>query len=200
MTDISFVRCTSTELQDVLDDVDIEYVDSMSSEDLYPFGRQMPSETFQFQNTEYSSSNPTTVVDEIMTDHPNQPEMASAPSNFLSFVPEQNIMDDISATFHRGGVLGSGASCRVLRARHLDMRKDFALKEMSRSVSSNLRKFKQEVEVLNLLQHPNIVDIEDCYMDQNSYYVATEYCSGYDMECDIECDMEYDMLCDIYTV
>jgi len=87
-------------------------------------------------------------------------------------------MDDISSIFHRRGVLGSGASCRVLRARHLEMRKDFALKEMSRSEASNLRKFKQEVEVLDLIQHPNIVQLEDCYIDEHSYYVATEYCSG----------------------
>ena len=173
ITDISYVRCTSAELRDVLDDVDLEYGDSMSSEDLHPFGREMPSETFHFENTQYMCS--TTLVDNVV-DIITPP----IPSDNLSFVPEHNKMDDISSIFHRRGVLGSGASCRVLRARHLEMRKDFALKEMSRSEASNLRKFKQEVEVLDLIQHPNIVQLEDCYIDEHSYYVATEYCSGYD--------------------
>jgi len=98
--------------------------------------------------------------------------------NTLSFVPETNKLDEIASIFREKGVLGSGASCRVLRAQHIETRKDVALKEMSKSEKANLKKFQREVEVLNLLQHPNIVSIESCYADKDNYYVATEYCSG----------------------
>jgi len=168
----SLVRCSSTELQFVLNDVECEYTDSLSTDELFPFGIELPS-------TRFCNDIHDAMDNEEATDIAPSPSAAATDSAApLSFVPEANKMDDIRSVFQRRGVLGSGASCRVLKAFHPEKGTDVALKEISRAEASNLKRFRQEVEVLGTLQHPNIVRMEDCFVDDENYYVATEYCSG----------------------
>ena len=165
----SYFRCSSADVQLVLDDVECEYADSVSTDDLHPFGQELPSESFKFELSEMTEPE-TAFIEGVIDEHEMHMNIA--------FVSDENTIPDIGSIFQRRGVLGSGASCRVLRAQHMAKRKDFALKEMSKAEVSNFKKFKQEVEVLTMLDHPNIITFEDCYADDNNLYIATEYCSG----------------------
>ena len=99
-------------------------------------------------------------------------------------IPPQNIVSNIETIFEYGKQLGHGASCRVLKAKHLKNGKFYAVKELKKSFKrqgineSNTESFKKEVELLRKLIHPNILHYYDCYMDDYCYYIATEYCSG----------------------
>merc|ERR1719174_1588594 len=49
---------------------------------------------------------------------------------------------------------------------------------MSKADESNRDSFIKERRLLRKLVHPNILRLRDCYMDNQCYYIATEYCSG----------------------
>ena len=54
----------------------------------------------------------------------------------------------------------------------------FALKQMCKNDKDCIIKFTREANILNLLNHPNIVSIITCYMDKENYYIATKFCYG----------------------
>jgi len=74
--------------------------------------------------------------------------------------------------------LGSGASCRVLKVRNLLNDKVYAVKQLAASNPVSMLLFTQEIELLQKLNHPNIVTYFDCFIDAKSYYIGTEFCSG----------------------
>jgi len=74
--------------------------------------------------------------------------------------------------------LGSGASCRVLKVRNLLNDKVYAVKELAAANPVSMLLFTQEIELLQKLNHPNIVTYFDCFIDAKSYYIGTEFCSG----------------------
>ena len=74
--------------------------------------------------------------------------------------------------------LGQGASCRVLKARHLENGKLYAVKELTKKHSINAELFRKEVQLLRKLMLPNILKYYNCYMDNNCYYIATAFCCG----------------------
>ena len=53
----------------------------------------------------------------------------------------------------------------------------FALKQMQK-LGENDTKFIREGNILRSLNHPNVVSIMTCYMDNLNYYIATKYCYG----------------------
>lgn len=75
--------------------------------------------------------------------------------------------------------LGSGASCRVLKVRNLLNGKVYAVKELAAANPVSMLLFTQEIELLQKLNHPNIVTYFDCFIDAKSYYIGTEFCSGF---------------------
>jgi len=93
-------------------------------------------------------------------------------------VPDKNVMLHIGARYKYVGILGSGASCRVLKVRDLVNKRLYAVKEMLRSKPLNGLLFAREVRLLKMWKHPNILRFFDCYVDKKCYYIATEYCSG----------------------
>eukprot|EP01084_Bolivina_argentea_P172567 298948_1 len=99
----------------------------------------------------------------------------------LSFVPKENIISnglDINSIFEYMKQLGSGASCRVLKAKHKQNNKLYAIKELIKEHEINAQLFSEEVKLLRKLMHPNILRYYNCYMDNQCYYIATEFCDG----------------------
>jgi serine/threonine protein kinase len=41
--------------------------------------------------------------------------------------------------------------------------------------------FINEIKILKTVDHPNIIQLFDCYYDSNYYYMIEEYCSGGDL-------------------
>jgi len=88
-------------------------------------------------------------------------------------------------------VLGSGASCRVIRATFVtkkgttQMKKRFkdkhtcAIKEMKRKDEFNPQSFVKEIAILHLLNgHPNLLVFENAYLDKKNYYIQTGLLKG----------------------
>ncbi len=112
--------------------------------------------------------------DIVLEDEIKEPEITKK----ISFVPKENVISDINMTFEYQKQLGSGASCRVLKAKHIENNKLYAIKELTKKHEINVQLFSEEVKLLRKLMHPNILRYYNCYMDNECYYIATEFCDG----------------------
>ena len=106
----------------------------------------------------------------------------------MGIIPPNNQFTSIATLFKYKKQLGKGATGRVLLVEHKQQHKLFALKEMRRSENENHALFHSEVSILKQLQHENIVELHDVYMDADNYYICLEYCSGGTMLEKIICD------------
>ena len=93
-------------------------------------------------------------------------------------VPRTNQVQDLDDLFEYVKQLGSGGSCRVISARHKRSKNYCVLKQLKKKVTYNSHAFVQEIKILKLLDHENIVRFEDAYVDSYNYYIATQYCKG----------------------
>ena len=94
-----------------------------------------------------------------------------------NIVKKENIVRDIKQYFEFVKTLGEGASCEVKECIFIPNKRNVALKRMTKS-KLNDKLFEREITILNELDHPNIIEFIDCFMDNNSYYIATELCTG----------------------
>lgn len=107
---------------------------------------------------------------------PKQEEKERDPD--FPFVPPDNIVQDVWALMKKEKVLGKGASCEVDYVIRKADGAEFAMKVMKKDDKWNPILFKQEVDLLTSLEHPNILAYRDCYMDRKNFYVCTELCKG----------------------
>ncbi|HEY2744381.1 MAG TPA: serine/threonine-protein kinase [Polyangia bacterium] len=82
-----------------------------------------------------------------------------------------------------------GGFATVYRAKHIAIGRVAALKVLHRelaSSSSMLQRFRQEAQAVNLIRHPNIVDIYEFgeLLDGRPYFVM-EWLEGFDLDCAI---------------
>jgi len=97
----------------------------------------------------------------------------------FDFVPgDQNLHPSVMPLFKKGKTLGQGASCKVVQMTRKSDGAEFAVKIMKRDDKWNPILFRQEYELLTQLKHPNILEWEDCYMDQKNFYICTTLCKG----------------------
>eukprot|EP01083_Nonionella_stella_P110334 322767_1 len=101
-------------------------------------------------------------------------------------IPKQNRVVKISSMYKYMKQLGTGASSRVLLVEHIQTNKKYAMKELLRNNINNHYLFLFEIKILNMLKgDEGIVQIHDVYMDEVSYYIVMEYCSGGDLLCKV---------------
>ena len=77
--------------------------------------------------------------------------------------------------------LGKGAYGEVYLSEKKNSNKLFATKKISREIADrpNFKKYLIiEIEILKMLNHPNIVKLEDFKKSANSYYIIMEYING----------------------
>jgi len=87
--------------------------------------------------------------------------------------------DKIDKYFYCDKVLGSGGSCRVLKAKKKSDKTLYAMKELLRDDQWNPMLFKKEIEVLSELSgHPNILDYKEAYINDKYFYLCTKLCTG----------------------
>lgn len=94
------------------------------------------------------------------------------------FVDGEHNLNDVWKYFTKERVLGQGASCEVCHVVRKEDSQEFAMKVMVRDDKWNPILFKQEVDLLQTLDHRNILKYRDCYMDNKNFYVCTELCKG----------------------
>ncbi|MCX4246660.1 serine/threonine-protein kinase [Paraliomyxa miuraensis] len=78
------------------------------------------------------------------------------------------------------GMLGQGGMGQVYRATQLNLRRDVALKILTRELANDtgLRRFLREARVASALRHPNAVEIYDVGTDGPHVYIAMELLTG----------------------
>jgi len=112
---------------------------------------------------------------------PTKPEAkkpAKKRDQSFPFVEPDNIVRDVWSIFIKKKELGKGASCEVDHVIRKADQQEFAMKVMKKEDKWNPILFKQEVDLLTSLNHPNILQYRDCYMDLKNFYVCTELCKG----------------------
>ena len=74
--------------------------------------------------------------------------------------------------------IGSGAYGKVIKAKERSSGGYFAIKIIQKNRVVEFQTFKQEIEILTILDHPNIVKLIECYETDRLCYLVLEYCEG----------------------
>lgn len=75
--------------------------------------------------------------------------------------------------------IGSGAFGRVYRAHDPKLRRDVAIKELRFGSAADLVRLEREAQALARLNHPNVVQVHDCGVaDESTYFIAMELVEG----------------------
>jgi calcium-dependent protein kinase len=96
----------------------------------------------------------------------------------FEFVPEENIVSDITSVFTIEKTLGSGISSQVCEIVRKSDNKHFAMKALSREDRWSGLLFENESKILRAFSHPGIIRLEDVYVDRKNYYILTEMGTG----------------------
>ena len=86
---------------------------------------------------------------------------------------------DVRDFYRLGRVLGSGQFGKVRRAVSVfDPSLEVAVKSIDKTKIKTPETFMREVEILRLMDHPNIVKIFETFEDSKSYHIVMELCQG----------------------
>jgi len=97
---------------------------------------------------------------------------------FAFIKDDHHLSPSVMPLFIKDRVLGQGASSEVAKVVRKSDGREFAMKIMSRKDKWNPILFRQEWELLSMLEHPNILRSRDCYMDKDNFYICTDLCKG----------------------
>jgi len=61
---------------------------------------------------------------------------------------------------------------------NLETKETKACKKLSKRKICNKDKFKEEIDILKQIDHPNIIKLHEVFEDKNDYYLIMEECSG----------------------
>jgi serine/threonine protein kinase len=102
---------------------------------------------------------------------------------WYKFLKKASGNEDIADYYTFGDNLGKGQFGLVKKATHIKTGKQVAVKLIKkRKISpSELDMLRNEIEVLKICQHPNIVHLEDVFEDIKCVYVVLELLKGGDM-------------------
>lgn len=95
--------------------------------------------------------------------------------------PEEAKSDDdlyITQKYEQGVTLGKGGSCRVVQCKEKKTGKKFALKIMASREKMNAELFAKERDILQLLDHENIMTYVEDHVDSTNYYIVSELYEG----------------------
>ena len=73
-------------------------------------------------------------------------------------------------------VLGSGTYGIVYRVRHKATKQIRACKTISLTKIKDKTKFEQEIQILQKIDHPNVLKLDEYFEDAKNYYLVTELC------------------------
>ena len=77
--------------------------------------------------------------------------------------------------------IGEGIFGEVYLANKNNSYKLFAIKKIDKNKTQDelvMKNLRNEINILGILRHPNIVNLESVKMTQNNYYIITEYING----------------------
>ena len=76
--------------------------------------------------------------------------------------------------------MGSGTVGEVRRCKHMRTKVERAVKILKKDQMDEFESqiFKHEMELLKMLDHPNIQKLHEVYEDDKRYYLVIELCTG----------------------
>ena len=89
--------------------------------------------------------------------------------------------DSIAKNYVIKDKVGSGTFGKVFRVKHLQTNTDRAMKVVKIdciNYQDDDKTFLKEIEVLSILNHPNIIKLYEYYQDDLNYYFITEFAEG----------------------
>jgi len=74
--------------------------------------------------------------------------------------------------------LGEGSYGSVCKAKHKHTTAVRAIKSISKAQMKNVDRFKQEIAIMKMMDHPNIVKLYETFEDHRNIYLVLELCNG----------------------
>jgi len=74
--------------------------------------------------------------------------------------------------------LGEGSYGSVCKAQNKSTKQIRAVKSIAKAQMKNLDRFKQEIAIMKMMDHPNIIKLFETFEDHRNIYLAMELCSG----------------------
>merc|ERR1719460_1151030 len=74
--------------------------------------------------------------------------------------------------------LGEGSYGSVCKAKNKLSNAERAVKTISKAQMKNISRFKQEIAIMKLMDHPNIIKLYESFEDHRNIYLVMELCSG----------------------
>jgi len=74
--------------------------------------------------------------------------------------------------------LGEGSYGSVCKAKHKNTKAIRAVKTIPKQQMKNIERFKLEIAIMKMMDHPNIIKLYETFEDQRSIYLVMEICSG----------------------
>ena len=90
----------------------------------------------------------------------------------------QSKCNAITDDYTFGPKIGEGTYGHVYKAVNKVSKKEVAIKQIARSHVKNFERLKHEIEILKLVDHPNIVRVLEVYEDARNICFVMELCQG----------------------
>eukprot|EP00438_Fugacium_kawagutii_P016337 Skav200166 [mRNA] locus=scaffold6219:72521:81249:- [translate_table: standard] len=74
--------------------------------------------------------------------------------------------------------LGEGSYGSVSKATNISTKAIRAVKTISKSQMKNIERFKQEIAIMKMMDHPNIIKLYESFEDIRNIYLVMELCAG----------------------
>ena len=74
--------------------------------------------------------------------------------------------------------IGTGAYGVVSLCQHRETKQERAVKKVPKKKIKNMDRFKQEITILQTLDHPNVLKLFEYFEDDKNVYLVTEACRG----------------------
>jgi len=83
--------------------------------------------------------------------------------------------------------IGEGSYGAVCKARHKSTKMKRAVKTIAKAQMKNVERFKQEIAIMKVMDHPNIIKLYESFEDHRNIYLVMELCEGGELfDCIIE--------------
>jgi calcium-dependent protein kinase len=92
------------------------------------------------------------------------------------FIKETN--EQITQYYEVIKKIGEGASAKVYKVKEKSTGEIKAMKEVDKSKLPDVKFFKTEINILAMLDHPNILRLFEVFEDQKKFYLIMELCTG----------------------
>jgi len=92
--------------------------------------------------------------------------------------PRKEKIEDIYTFSASKDVLGTGSYGAVFKGIHKISKAPRAIKAIAKSKVKNPSSFKNEIEIMKKLDHPNIIKLYEIFEDSRYVYLVMEVCSG----------------------